>query len=241
MAIKRLDRQRLRTHAQSNTIADEIAVLKRLRHEHIVAFRDFQVCIRDPGSLRWLLLLTSARILSRILSPPAPVQRAVGTHYRRVLRRRRPGTVPARLRPPGGSTGALVLPATWCGAEVHWLLAPRLGVSNLASTTSCGQAATASGLWYLYVNKMVHRDLKPANVLLAHRATVAPPWPILKIGDFGFAAQHDDRATISGRYGSLIYMVRVRNHAHGLGLADSCAYGVVDVVLVKTASRRRRL
>ena len=133
-----------------------------------------------------------------------------------------------------------MLPATWCGAEALWRLAPRLVVPNLASTTSGGQTATASGLRYLYVNKMVHRDLKPANVLLAHRATAAPPWPILKIGDFGFASQHDDRATMSGRYGSLIYMVRVRNHAHGLGLADSGAHGAVDVVLMKTKSRRRR-
>jgi len=53
VAIKRLDRQRLRTHAQSSTIADEIAVLKRLRHEHIVAFRDFQVGWRFPDALRW--------------------------------------------------------------------------------------------------------------------------------------------------------------------------------------------
>ena len=88
---------------------------------------------------------------------------------------------------------------------------------------------------------MVHRDLKPANVLLAHRATAAPPWPILKIGDFGFAAQHNDRATMSGRYGSLLYMVRARIHGPGLGPADCGAHGAVDVVLAEAASRRPRL
>ena len=55
---------------------------------------------------------------------------------------------------------------------------------------------------------VVHRDLKPANVLLVARATVAPPWPILKIADFGFAREKDQAGTVSGRYGSLLYMVR---------------------------------
>ena len=64
---------------------------------------------------------------------------------------------------------------------------------------------TASGLWFMHRHRLVHRDLKPANVLLRYPATTAPPWPFLKIADFGFA-KHDATGTLNGRFGSLLYM-----------------------------------
>jgi serine/threonine protein kinase len=69
---------------------------------------------------------------------------------------------------------------------------------------------TGAGLWCLQAHMLVHRDLKPANVLLAQRATTTPPWPFLKIADFGFARERDASGNVQGRYGSLLYMVRIQ-------------------------------
>ena len=44
VAVKRLDRQRI-TGRQGDWVVDEIALLKRVRHPHIVALQDFTVSV----------------------------------------------------------------------------------------------------------------------------------------------------------------------------------------------------